>query len=61
MSFLLPILIFAAGNIHAQLVTNGSFENTMPGPVTGNDIEGWVFELVPGLVEISVEKENGDE
>jgi GH35 family endo-1,4-beta-xylanase len=62
-SFLLPILIFAAGSVRAQLVTNGGFENTMPGPVTGNDIEGWVlivdanvspapdFEIVNDMVQ----------
>lgn len=42
---LVVILTYAAGNVNAQLVTNGSFENTAPGPVAGNDIEGWVIEV----------------
>ncbi len=43
--FLMLILTLAANSLNAQLVTNGSFENTVPGPVTENDIEGWVLDV----------------
>lgn len=46
---LMLILTFAAGNVNAQLVTNGSFENTAPAPVTGNDIEGWLLDVESGV------------
>lgn len=38
-------LIFAVSSLHAQLVTNGSFENTDVGPVALDGIEGWVLEV----------------
>ena len=40
---------YTVTNIYAQLVTNGSFENTDTGSVSGTDIEGWVLEVASGL------------
>lgn len=37
------LLTSSTDNANAQLVSNGSFENTTPGPVTGNDIDGWLL------------------
>jgi len=42
--FLMFILIISRTS-NAQIVTNGSFEKTPPGPVTGTDIDGWVIEF----------------
>jgi len=36
-------------NLNAQLITNGSFENTELGQYAGTEIEGWVIEAVSGL------------
>ena len=59
----MSLLTFSADNVNAQLVTNGSFENTTLGPVTGNDVEGWLllvdsdvnpepnFEIVEDMVQ----------
>ena len=39
------VLLLVYNNINAQLVTNGSFENTKVGPVSSTDIKGWVIEV----------------
>ena len=43
------LLLFSAHGIHAQLVTNCSFENAVPGPVSGNDIDGWIILVAAGV------------
>lgn len=47
--FLFAITILVAGQINAQLVTNGSFESSPLGAVSGTQVEGWVIELAAGL------------
>lgn len=37
------MFIFTANRANAQVVTNGSFESSDIGTVTGNDIDGWVL------------------
>lgn len=41
----IALTIFSA---NAQLVTNGSFENTAPGQYTGTEIEGWLIQVDAG-------------
>ena len=47
------VILITGPNIIAQginiLNTNGSFENTDPGSVSGTDIEGWVLEVGTGV------------
>ncbi len=44
------ILLFAAINTNAQIVTNGSFEATEPGVVTdlSTGVDGWLLQLMDG-------------
>jgi endo-1,4-beta-xylanase len=43
--YVMVVLILLSINTNAQLVTNGSFENTPIGPVSGTDVVGWVIEI----------------
>ncbi|HDQ43994.1 MAG TPA: T9SS type A sorting domain-containing protein [bacterium] len=49
--FFLLVLIttFSTRLLYAQLVTNGSFENAVPGPVAENDVPGWVLNVGDGV------------
>jgi len=42
------VLAFATLNLNAQLVTNGSFEASELGVVTGTDVEGWLIQISAG-------------
>jgi len=42
------LLVFTAINLNAQLVTNGGFESSEPGAVTGTDVEGWLIQISAG-------------
>jgi len=46
------IMALMAGNADAQLVTNGSFEDTEPGVFTDalTSVDGWVLQLMDGAV-----------
>jgi endo-1,4-beta-xylanase len=43
------LLIGATGVSNAQLVTNGSFESSNTGVVSGTDIKGWDIEVATGI------------
>jgi len=45
------LLVFTAINLNAQLVTNGSFEATDLGVVSGRDVDGWVIEKLAGSAD----------
>ncbi|MFA5729053.1 MAG: carbohydrate binding domain-containing protein, partial [Candidatus Neomarinimicrobiota bacterium] len=42
------VLAFATLNLNAQLVTNGGFESSELGVVTGTDVEGWLIQISAG-------------
>jgi len=46
---LMLILTFSAKNVNAQIVTNGDFENSNTGVVTGTDVEGWLIQVADGI------------
>jgi len=46
---LMSILTFSAKNVNAQLVTNGSFEDSDTGQVSGTDVKGWVIEVAQSV------------
>ena len=39
------IALLAGRSLRAQIVTNGSFESSDTGVVTGNDVKGWVIQV----------------
>ena len=43
------MLLGSAGTTNAQLVTNGSFESSNPGVVSGTDVKGWLFQVASGV------------
>lgn len=47
--YCLMSIIILSGTSNAQIVTNGSFENTPTGPVTGTDVNGWVIEVAGAI------------
>ncbi|MCK9560231.1 MAG: endo-1,4-beta-xylanase [Candidatus Marinimicrobia bacterium] len=42
------VLALATLNLNAQLVTNGGFESSELGVVTGTDVEGWLIQISAG-------------
>jgi len=48
------LLVFTAINLNAQLVTNGSFEATPLGEVSGRDVAGWVIEKQAGSADFEI-------
>ena len=48
------LLVFTALNLNAQLVTNGSFEATDLGVVSGTDVDGWVIEKLAGSADFEI-------
>jgi hypothetical protein len=46
--------LFSVSFIHAQLETNGSFENSKIGVVAGSDIKGWLIQTVSGITPAPV-------
>ena len=42
------VLAFATLNLNAQQVTNGGFESSELGVVTGTDVEGWLIQISAG-------------
>ena len=48
------LLVFTAINLNAQLVTNGSFEATALGVVSGRDVAGWVIEKQAGSADFEI-------
>ena len=48
------LLVFTAINLNAQLVTNGSFEATDLGVVSGTDVDGWVIEKLAGSADFEI-------
>ena len=38
-----------ASNVYAQLVTNGGFESSNTGVVSGTDVKGWVIQVATGI------------
>ncbi|HQH55708.1 MAG TPA: endo-1,4-beta-xylanase [Candidatus Marinimicrobia bacterium] len=48
------LLVFTAINLNAQLVTNGSFEATDLGVVSGRDVDGWVIEKLAGSADFEI-------
>jgi endo-1,4-beta-xylanase len=53
-------ILLLATNIKAQLETNGSFENTNLGVVTGSDVKGWVISTASGVSPAPVFEIEGD-
>src|ERR1035437_9669758 len=53
-------ILLLATNIKAQLETNGSFENTNLGVVTGSDVKGWVISTASGVSPAPVFEIVGD-
>jgi endo-1,4-beta-xylanase len=45
----LMMLLFLVSNLKAQIVTNGSFEETALGPVTDTAVKGWLIQVASGL------------
>ncbi len=43
------MLLSAASTPKAQLVTNGSFESSNAGVVSGTDVKGWVIQVATGI------------
>ena len=48
-SFFLLLIMLIPKSVKAQLETNGSFENSKLGLVTGNDVKGWLISVDTGL------------
>lgn len=48
--FLVVFMLLAnAGTTNAQLVTNGSFESSNTGVVSGTDVKGWLIQAASGI------------
>lgn len=45
----LIVLLGSTGAIKAQLVTNGSFESSNTGVVSGTDVKGWLIQVASGV------------
>jgi len=43
-----------ASNVYAQLVTNGSFESSKTGVVSGTDVKGWLIQVASGVTPAPV-------
>ena len=43
------LMLGITGVMNAQLVTNGSFESSNPGVVTGTDAKGWLIQVGTGV------------
>jgi endo-1,4-beta-xylanase len=51
-SWIFPViltLLGIAGTTNAQLVTNGSFEGSNTGVVSGTDVKGWLIQVASGV------------
>jgi endo-1,4-beta-xylanase len=45
----LTLILGITGVMNAQLVTNGSFESSNPGVVSGTDVRGWLLQVATGV------------
>ena len=58
--FIALLYIVISGTLHAQIVTNGSFEDTNAGTITGTDAKGWLIQVADGITPAPVFEIVGD-
>ena len=54
---ILLILLFPALSAAQPLNTNGDFADATPGPVSGEDVAGWIIEVQSGSAEFEIVEE----